>query len=284
MKSLHLGDVEDFPFLESPLPRMVTDGYQLLAELGAIDETSEGSDADRPRVGQAATRSEDRPHDSRRTAGRLPRRDGGHRVGTVRAGSARSACGCRRRGGPGPRQVEGRAFRVPLLPQALACRRRDLEARELQQAAPVVPAEFHFLAAAARMARRAWAVDDALPRALVEGKPATRQLRSRSTARCWPACSATSASSTRPSRITSAPAASSSSSTPAPVWSRRPGAGSSRPSWSRPRGFSPVASRRSSPNGWRASAPTWSVATSSSRTGRRARGRWWRGSASRCTA
>jgi ATP-dependent helicase HrpA len=40
MKSLHLGDVEDFPFLEAPPPRMITDGYQLLAELGAIDETS----------------------------------------------------------------------------------------------------------------------------------------------------------------------------------------------------------------------------------------------------
>jgi ATP-dependent helicase HrpA len=40
MKSLHLGDVEDFPFLEPPLPRMIADGYQLLAELGAIDETS----------------------------------------------------------------------------------------------------------------------------------------------------------------------------------------------------------------------------------------------------
>ena len=38
MKSLHLGDVEDFPFLEAPLPRMIADGYQLLAELGAIDE------------------------------------------------------------------------------------------------------------------------------------------------------------------------------------------------------------------------------------------------------
>ncbi|MCF8197628.1 MAG: ATP-dependent RNA helicase HrpA [Sulfuritalea sp.] len=40
MKSLHLGDVEDFPFLEAPAPRMITDGYQLLAELGAMDETS----------------------------------------------------------------------------------------------------------------------------------------------------------------------------------------------------------------------------------------------------
>jgi ATP-dependent helicase HrpA len=40
MKSLHLGNVEDFPFLEAPPPRMIADGYQLLAELGAIDETS----------------------------------------------------------------------------------------------------------------------------------------------------------------------------------------------------------------------------------------------------
>ncbi len=40
MKALHLGDVDAFPFLEPPLPRMVADGYQLLAELGAIDETS----------------------------------------------------------------------------------------------------------------------------------------------------------------------------------------------------------------------------------------------------
>jgi ATP-dependent helicase HrpA len=40
MKALHLGDVEDFPFLEAPLPRIITDGYQLLAELGALDETT----------------------------------------------------------------------------------------------------------------------------------------------------------------------------------------------------------------------------------------------------
>jgi ATP-dependent helicase HrpA len=40
MKSLHLGDVEDFPFLEAPAPRMIADGYQLLSELGALDEAS----------------------------------------------------------------------------------------------------------------------------------------------------------------------------------------------------------------------------------------------------
>ncbi|HQW19802.1 MAG TPA: ATP-dependent RNA helicase HrpA [Rhodocyclaceae bacterium] len=38
MKSLHLGDVEDFPFLQAPLPKMISDGYQLLGELGAVDE------------------------------------------------------------------------------------------------------------------------------------------------------------------------------------------------------------------------------------------------------
>ncbi|GKS68536.1 ATP-dependent helicase HrpA [Nitrosomonas sp. PY1] len=38
MKSLKIGDVENFPFLEPPSPRMIGDGYQLLAELGAVDE------------------------------------------------------------------------------------------------------------------------------------------------------------------------------------------------------------------------------------------------------
>ncbi len=37
MKALRLGEVEQFPFLEPPTPRMVADGYQLLQELGAVD-------------------------------------------------------------------------------------------------------------------------------------------------------------------------------------------------------------------------------------------------------
>jgi ATP-dependent helicase HrpA len=40
MKSLRIGDVEDFPFLEAPAARMIADGYQLLAELGAVDENN----------------------------------------------------------------------------------------------------------------------------------------------------------------------------------------------------------------------------------------------------
>ena len=38
MKSLHLRDVEEFPFLEAPQKRAIADGYQLLSELGAVDD------------------------------------------------------------------------------------------------------------------------------------------------------------------------------------------------------------------------------------------------------
>ncbi len=37
-KSLNLGPVEEFPFLDAPGPRAIADGYALLAELGAVDE------------------------------------------------------------------------------------------------------------------------------------------------------------------------------------------------------------------------------------------------------
>ncbi|MGS1035637.1 ATP-dependent RNA helicase HrpA [Burkholderia glumae] len=38
MKSLHLGSVESFPFIEPPPGRAIADGYQLLNELGAVDD------------------------------------------------------------------------------------------------------------------------------------------------------------------------------------------------------------------------------------------------------
>ena len=41
MKALGLGSVEDFPFLEAPPKRAISDGYQLLAELGAVDDFNE---------------------------------------------------------------------------------------------------------------------------------------------------------------------------------------------------------------------------------------------------
>ena len=60
MKSLHLGVVEDFPFLDMPSGRAIADGYQLLNELGAVDDGNEitplGQELSRlpldPRVGR----------------------------------------------------------------------------------------------------------------------------------------------------------------------------------------------------------------------------------------
>jgi ATP-dependent helicase HrpA len=43
-KSLGLGNVEEFPFLDPPAPRAIADGYALLTELGAVDERNELTD------------------------------------------------------------------------------------------------------------------------------------------------------------------------------------------------------------------------------------------------
>ena len=37
MAALRLGDIAEFPFIEAPSSRLITDGYQLLQELGAVD-------------------------------------------------------------------------------------------------------------------------------------------------------------------------------------------------------------------------------------------------------
>jgi ATP-dependent helicase HrpA len=58
--SLKLGKVEEFPFLDAPSPKAISDGYALLAELGAVDEenalTATGRELARlpldPRVGR----------------------------------------------------------------------------------------------------------------------------------------------------------------------------------------------------------------------------------------
>ena len=41
MKGLHLGQIEDFPFLEAPPNKAIADGYALLGELGAVDDANE---------------------------------------------------------------------------------------------------------------------------------------------------------------------------------------------------------------------------------------------------
>lgn len=68
MKALHLGIVEDFPFIEPPQRRAIADGYQLLNELGAVDDANEltpmGAELARlpldPRVGRMILEARDR--------------------------------------------------------------------------------------------------------------------------------------------------------------------------------------------------------------------------------
>ena len=60
MKALGLAAVEEFPFVDPPAPRAITDGYALLAELGAVDEQHELTEVGRklaklpvdPRIGR----------------------------------------------------------------------------------------------------------------------------------------------------------------------------------------------------------------------------------------
>ncbi|HEY4291705.1 ATP-dependent RNA helicase HrpA [Luteibacter sp.] len=47
MLALDLGEVEDFPFLEAPDPRVVADGHRRLAEIGAIDDDRRLTDVGR---------------------------------------------------------------------------------------------------------------------------------------------------------------------------------------------------------------------------------------------
>ena len=68
MKSLGLGLVEDFPFLEPPPKKAVVDGYALLSELGAVDErndlTAIGRELSRlpldPRIGRMIVEARER--------------------------------------------------------------------------------------------------------------------------------------------------------------------------------------------------------------------------------
>jgi ATP-dependent helicase HrpA len=68
MKSLHLGTVEAFPFIEPPRAKAIADGYALLGELNAVDERNEltpiGQELAKlpldPRVGRMILEARDR--------------------------------------------------------------------------------------------------------------------------------------------------------------------------------------------------------------------------------
>ena len=106
MKSLGLGDVAEFPFVEPPSGRAVADGMQLLAELNAIDERNEltrgRSKSWRslpldPRVARMLLAAREQ-HCARRNAG-----DCGGALGAGPARAAARSAGRGRPGAPSPR-------------------------------------------------------------------------------------------------------------------------------------------------------------------------------------
>ncbi len=56
MLSLGLGRIEDFPFLEPPDPRAIADGWQQLAELGAVDTSDQGRERKLTATGRTMAR------------------------------------------------------------------------------------------------------------------------------------------------------------------------------------------------------------------------------------
>ena len=114
MTSLGLGDVADFPFVDPPDPRAVTDGVRLLEELRAVEPETRAAARSRRFVRAEATADVVRTHPRRlpvdprlarmvieADAPRLPARGARHRRGAVAPGPARAPAGearARRRG------------------------------------------------------------------------------------------------------------------------------------------------------------------------------------------
>ena len=94
MKSLGLGAVEDFPFIDPPAARAIADGYALLAELGAVDDGRELTEIGRqlarlpvdPRIGRMVLAAKEEAR---------ARRGAGHRGGALGPGPARAAARAR---------------------------------------------------------------------------------------------------------------------------------------------------------------------------------------------
>ncbi len=181
MKTLGLGDVAAFPFIEPPPPRAITDGYQLLTELGALDDAGALTTVG-PRAGPPAARPADRPHDRRRAIRALPRRDARARGGAVDPGPARSSRRAARRGRRGAAHLRRRSLRLPVGSEAVGLvreggRGRGAASQEPAAAARPVPRALRVADPHARVARRPPAARDDGGRASLGGRRAAGELR-----------------------------------------------------------------------------------------------------------
>ncbi len=103
MAAARLGDVRDFPFVDPPDPRAITDGVKLLEELNAVADGT--PHRDRAPDGPPARRPAHRPDDHRVGQAGLRQGDPRHRRRAVHPGPARAP----------HRQPAGRRHRAPPL-------------------------------------------------------------------------------------------------------------------------------------------------------------------------
>ncbi len=292
--ALDLGEVADFPFVDPPDSRSITDGVRLLEELGAISAgrgtatrlTGIGRKLARlpvdPRLGRMVLAAKE--HGCLREVliitAALSIQDPRERPADAReAADAMHA----RFAEPGSdflafltlwdylhdkqRELSGSAFRR-------MCRREYLHFLRVREWQDV----YGQLRQAAREVGRQRSNE-------ARGPCRRRTSRPRCTCRCWLGCSPTSGCGTpsrspvrsgagRPSSPGHAAPVSRSSRTPCWPGSRR--SGWSRPNWSRRPGCGPGWRRGSSPSGPSRWPRTWSSAATASRTGTRAAARPWR--------
>jgi ATP-dependent helicase HrpA len=160
MKSLHLTDVETFPFIEPPQGRAIADGYQLLQELGAVDDANQLTPLGRklaklpldPRVGRMILAALDNVclTEMLIIASALSVQDPRDRPMEHQQAGRRSA-----------QEVRRREVRIPQLPEDLALvRGRDRAQEDQPPAAGQLPRQLPVATAPARMARRAFAAAD----------------------------------------------------------------------------------------------------------------------------
>jgi ATP-dependent helicase HrpA len=258
MKALRLGDVEEFPFVEAPTPRMIS------RRLPAAARTRRGRRA-ASELTPVARQLAQMPLDPRiarmivAAKRRLPARGAGHRRRAVGAGPARAADGASRSRRPAHKRISPTSART-FIAYLKLWDFFGIEAIETQ-ASPTANwrSSWRELPVAARM--REWRdIHGQLHAVAAElgwQEPTnSRRLRRRSTARCSPGCWATSAcKSMRRAHYLGARGIK--------FWvhpgsgcRRRPASGSSPPRSARRRASSRAASRASSRSGWSRSART----------------------------
>ena len=151
MTSLRLGEIARFPFVEPPDKRTITDGVQLLEELGR--DPRRGS----AHQGRAATRPAPHrpaagPDDPRGRAARRPPGRARDRRGALAAGPARASGRAAATGRPAARPLHRQDLRLPDLAQPLALPARAAARAVGQRVPPDVQARAPQLPARARVA------------------------------------------------------------------------------------------------------------------------------------